>query len=88
MVTTLERKRRIYEICSEHDIVIIEDDPYYYLQYSLTGKAMRPCLAIITMSHTVASIDLGCNHFNHSLVLCAMWSTTTATLALSCLQVP
>ena len=38
MVTTLERKKRIYEICSEHDIVIIEDDPYYYLQYSLTGK--------------------------------------------------
>lgn len=35
MVTTLERKQRIYQICSEHDIVIIEDDPYYYLQYSL-----------------------------------------------------
>ncbi|KAL3154213.1 hypothetical protein ABBQ32_013719 [Trebouxia sp. C0010 RCD-2024] len=34
-VTTLERKQRIYEICSENDIVIIEDDPYYYLQYSL-----------------------------------------------------
>lgn len=35
MVTTLERKQRIYQICSEHDIVIVEDDPYYYLQYSL-----------------------------------------------------
>lgn len=35
MVTTLERKQKIYQICSEHDIVIIEDDPYYYLQYSL-----------------------------------------------------
>lgn len=35
MVTSLQRKQRIYEICSENDIVIIEDDPYYYLQYSL-----------------------------------------------------
>jgi len=35
MVTTLERKQKVYQICSEHDIVIIEDDPYYYLQYSL-----------------------------------------------------
>lgn len=35
MVTALERKQKIYQICSEHDIVIIEDDPYYYLQYSL-----------------------------------------------------
>lgn len=35
MVTTLERKQKIYQICSEHDIIIIEDDPYYYLQYSL-----------------------------------------------------
>ena len=40
MVTTLERKQKIYQICSEHDIIIIEDDPYYYLQYSLgTGQS-------------------------------------------------
>lgn len=39
MVTTLERKQRIYEICSEHDIIIIEDDPYFYLQYSLGSGA-------------------------------------------------
>ncbi len=48
MVTTLERKQKIYQICSEHDIVIIEDDPYYYLQYSLgTGQ---PFISISPLS--------------------------------------
>ena len=32
-----ERKRRIYEICSKHDILILEDDPYYYLQFGDEG---------------------------------------------------
>jgi kynurenine/2-aminoadipate aminotransferase len=30
-----ERKQRIYDICCEHDILIIEDDPYYFLHYGL-----------------------------------------------------
>jgi DNA-binding transcriptional MocR family regulator len=29
----VERKGEIYSICSEYGVVIIEDDPYYYLQY-------------------------------------------------------
>lgn len=29
----VERKWEIYSICSEYGVVIIEDDPYYYLQY-------------------------------------------------------
>ena len=54
MVTTLERKQRIYQICSENDIIIIEDDPYYYLQYSLgsgvqLGWSLVSCLLNWTM---------------------------------------
>lgn len=30
---SLERKKAIYAICSKYDILIIEDDPYYYLQF-------------------------------------------------------
>jgi kynurenine/2-aminoadipate aminotransferase len=29
----LERKKEIYEIASRHNVIILEDDPYYYLQY-------------------------------------------------------
>ncbi|KAL1730016.1 pyridoxal phosphate-dependent transferase [Schizophyllum commune] len=27
-----DRKQEIYEICVKHDIIIVEDDPYYFLQ--------------------------------------------------------
>jgi len=32
-VLSLERRREIYEICSRYDVIIIEDDPYWYLQF-------------------------------------------------------
>ncbi|KAI8982830.1 L-tyrosine:2-oxoglutarate aminotransferase [Trametes punicea] len=30
---SIERRKRIYEIAQRFDLMIIEDDPYYYLQY-------------------------------------------------------
>ncbi|ESP03599.1 hypothetical protein LOTGIDRAFT_224237 [Lottia gigantea] len=30
---TLQRKEEIYRICQDYDLFLIEDDPYYYLQY-------------------------------------------------------
>ncbi|XP_064087840.1 kynurenine/alpha-aminoadipate aminotransferase, mitochondrial-like isoform X2 [Macrobrachium nipponense] len=32
-VTTTERKKEIYKIASEYNIIILEDDPYYFLQF-------------------------------------------------------
>lgn len=32
---SLERKKHIYSIAQTHNLIIIEDDPYYYLQYSM-----------------------------------------------------
>eukprot|EP00510_Aplanochytrium_minuta_P002320 CAMPEP_0184014912 /NCGR_PEP_ID=MMETSP0954-20121128/5987_1 /TAXON_ID=627963 /ORGANISM="Aplanochytrium sp, Strain PBS07" /LENGTH=429 /DNA_ID=CAMNT_0026295575 /DNA_START=5 /DNA_END=1294 /DNA_ORIENTATION=+ len=33
-ITTPEnRKREIYSICCEHNLLLLEDDPYYYLQF-------------------------------------------------------
>ena len=31
---TLERKKEIYEIACLYDLLILEDDPYYYLQFN------------------------------------------------------
>ncbi|EGD78132.1 hypothetical protein PTSG_09009 [Salpingoeca rosetta] len=31
---SLNRRHRVYELCCEHDIIIMEDDPYFYLQYT------------------------------------------------------
>lgn len=32
-VLSLERRKEIYSICSKYDVIIVEDDPYWYLQY-------------------------------------------------------
>ncbi|XP_071848039.1 kynurenine/alpha-aminoadipate aminotransferase, mitochondrial-like [Apostichopus japonicus] len=31
---TLERRRDIYKICQDYNLLIIEDDPYYFLQFN------------------------------------------------------
>jgi DNA-binding transcriptional MocR family regulator len=31
--TTLQRKKEIYEIARQHDLLIVEDDPYYFIQF-------------------------------------------------------
>ncbi|KAI9265315.1 pyridoxal phosphate-dependent transferase [Helicostylum pulchrum] len=32
--STLERKKAVYKICSKYDILILEDDAYYFLQFT------------------------------------------------------
>ena len=33
LTTSAQRRKQIYKICRKYDLWIIEDDPYYYLQY-------------------------------------------------------
>ncbi|KAK3944193.1 aromatic amino acid aminotransferase [Diplogelasinospora grovesii] len=33
IVVPIERKRDIYAICSKYDVIIVEDEPYWYLQF-------------------------------------------------------
>ncbi|KDQ52638.1 hypothetical protein JAAARDRAFT_39888 [Jaapia argillacea MUCL 33604] len=39
MTATLERRKEVLALSREHDFIILEDDPYYYLYY---GDAARP----------------------------------------------
>ncbi|EIN07053.1 L-tyrosine:2-oxoglutarate aminotransferase [Punctularia strigosozonata HHB-11173 SS5] len=39
---TLERRQRIYALCRKWDLIIIEDDPYYFLQYEITAAGLSP----------------------------------------------
>lgn len=34
----IERKAELYAVCSEFDVIILEDDPYWYLQFGRTGE--------------------------------------------------
>lgn len=38
-VLSLERRRHIYALCSKYDIIIIEDDPYWHLQFPSAAAA-------------------------------------------------
>lgn len=51
--STLDRKKRMYQVCQKYDIIIIEDDPYYYLQVIITrgeGVLRHPMLTYICSS--------------------------------------
>ncbi|KAL4738451.1 pyridoxal phosphate-dependent transferase [Aspergillus similis] len=37
-----ERRKEIYDVCVEFDIIIVEDDPYYFLQYPPYSASASP----------------------------------------------
>lgn len=42
-VLSLQRRRDLYALCSKYDVIIIEDDPYWYLQFpSSTARLGKP----------------------------------------------
>jgi len=45
------RRKRMAELGSKHDVIILEDDPYSELRYS--GKALKPIKAFDKSGHTV-----------------------------------
>ena len=51
------RRRDIYAICQQYDIIIVEDDPYYYLQFSLEDMKAQPGLDGLK-SHSFLSVDV------------------------------
>lgn len=52
-VLSLQRRREIYALCSKYDIIIVEDDPYWYLQYPTS-----------TASNTTTTSDPANTSFN------------------------
>lgn len=55
------RRREIYAICQRYDIVIIEDDPYHYLQFNLpdsSAPAMSQPGLHDLVSHSFLSMDV------------------------------
>ncbi|EFN56794.1 hypothetical protein CHLNCDRAFT_144288 [Chlorella variabilis] len=54
--TPLERKRAIYDICSRHGLLILEDDAYQYLQFP-AGPLRPPGLAGLPARSSYLSLD-------------------------------
>ena len=56
-VLPAERKREIYQICSEYDMVIMEDDPYYYMQFLEPGEERSPSFLSLDTDGRVLRFD-------------------------------
>ena len=56
-ITPLGRRREIYSICREYNILILEDDPYYYLQFSTAHGGEPKGLADLGSSYLSMDTD-------------------------------
>ncbi|KAL6776906.1 hypothetical protein ACKKBF_B03955 [Auxenochlorella protothecoides x Auxenochlorella symbiontica] len=55
--TGLERRKEIYEVCRAYDLLILEDDPYYYLQFP-HGSGDVPGLRGLPRAASYLSLDV------------------------------
>lgn len=39
VTTSLARKKEVYRVCDEEDVIIVEDDPYWHLYFPRTTTA-------------------------------------------------
>lgn len=44
LTVPIERKAEIYAICAEFDVIIVEDDPYWYLQFGRSAPPPQACI--------------------------------------------
>ncbi|RSH87373.1 Aromatic/aminoadipate aminotransferase 1 [Saitozyma podzolica] len=62
-VMPAERYDKIYEICSKHDVIIMEDDPYFALQYTpYEADATKREAILAEVREEMAKIPLGEEH--------------------------
>nr|GAT55950.1 predicted protein [Mycena chlorophos] len=55
--TGLQRKKEIYQICVEFDVVVVEDGPYYIMDRTYVPKAQREVRASETDEEFIASLE-------------------------------
>ncbi|KAI9726093.1 MAG: hypothetical protein M1828_002101 [Chrysothrix sp. TS-e1954] len=53
-VLSLSRKKALYDICSKYDIIIIEDEPYWFLQYPSSHPKRPNATTETTLPDTTA----------------------------------
>ncbi|KAL2822890.1 pyridoxal phosphate-dependent transferase [Aspergillus granulosus] len=57
-----ERRKEVYDVCVEFDIIIVEDDPYYFLQYPSYNHPTS------TSTDTTSFTALGADSFLKTLI--------------------
>ncbi|XP_076462801.1 kynurenine/alpha-aminoadipate aminotransferase, mitochondrial-like [Babylonia areolata] len=54
ITTSLDRKRAIYDVARKHDLMIMEDDPYYFLNFT---RPLIPSLLSMDVDGRVVRLD-------------------------------
>ncbi|GLA86098.1 hypothetical protein AtubIFM56815_010348 [Aspergillus tubingensis] len=66
---TMSTKRRqdIYDVCVEHDVIIVEDDPYFFLQYPEydAGQVAMDGPELVGNDEFLRSLTPSMLHFDH-----------------------
>lgn len=75
----LARKAEIYAICAEYDLVIIEDDAYYTLQFP-RAHGGEPLIIAHISCFAASGNSVG-------VTLCMLWITSARLAKISCLAV-
>lgn len=58
-VLSVQRRREIYALCCKYDIIIVEDDPYWYLQYASAAALEARSRGLATPAATTPSTAAG-----------------------------
>ena len=49
----LDRRKEIYQLCSDYNLILLEDDPYYYLQFEEKNNRPPSFLSLDTEGRVV-----------------------------------
>ncbi|EPS44486.1 hypothetical protein H072_1537 [Dactylellina haptotyla CBS 200.50] len=56
-VLGLERRKQIYALCQKYDIIILEDDPYWFLQYDIFSELPDNQKFLSTLTPSYLTLD-------------------------------
>ena len=58
------RRREIYELCCQYNLLLLEDDPYYFLQFGAKDQRPPSFLALDTEGRVLRWVHI---HYNNNV---------------------
>ena len=58
----LDRRRELLELCSEHDLLVLEEDPHHLLQYGDQASTTPSLLSLDTEGRVLRWVHTHCSN--------------------------
>jgi kynurenine/2-aminoadipate aminotransferase len=72
VTVSAERKMAVYKICQEYDVLIMEDDPYYYLQVSVIEAYRYSDIYLESLAKCILPNSSATHVYHHSYLWTSM----------------